>query len=84
MSLKENGKVPSMKWKIVKIIYSKTTFSFCKLCLTEKLFVLNALQDGKCLNKKTDCINKCRRQKKPLLKNVKDMKIWLEFLFLNV
>ena len=53
-SLRENNKIPSIKWKIVKIVYSKATSSFCKLCLTEKLFVLNASGDDKCLNKKTE------------------------------
>ena len=71
-SLRENNKIPSIKWKIVKIVYSKATSSFCKLCLTEKLFILNALGDDKCLNKETEFINKCRHQNKLLLKNVKD------------
>ena len=56
-----------MEDKIVKIVYSEAT-SFCKLCLTEKLVILNALGDDKCLNKK----NKYRHQNKLLLINVKD------------
>ena len=75
-SLGENNKIPSIKWKIVKIVYSKATSSFCKLCLTEKLFILNALGDDKCLNKKTEFINKCRHQNKLFLKNVKDNMDW--------
>ena len=75
-SLRENNKIPSIKWKIVKIVYSKATSSFCKLCLTEKLFILNALGDDKCLNKKTKFINKCHHQHKLLLKNVKDSMDW--------
>ena len=71
-SLRENNKIPPIKWKIVKIVYSKATSSFCKLCLTEKLFILNALGDDKCLNKETEFINKSRHQNKLLLKNVKD------------
>ena len=71
-SLRENNKIPPIKWKIVKIVYSKATSSFCKLCLTEKLFIFNALGDDKCLNEKTEFINKCRHQNKLLLKNVKD------------
>ena len=51
-SLRENNKIPSIRWKIVKIVCSKATSSFCKLCLTEKLFILNTLGDGNCLNKK--------------------------------
>ena len=71
-SLRENNKKPSIRWKIVKIVYSKATSSFCKLCLTEKLFILNTLGDGNCLNEKTEFINKYRHQNKLLLKNVKD------------
>ena len=73
-SLRENNKKASIKWKIVKIVYSKATSSFCNLCLTEKLFILNTLGDDNCLNKKTESINKCRHQNKLLLKNVKDSK----------
>ena len=68
-SLGENNKILSIKWKIV---YSKATSSFCKLCLTEKLFISNSFGDNKCLNKKTEFINKSRHQNKLLLKNVKD------------
>ena len=71
-SLRENNKMPSIKWKIFRIVHSKGASSFCKLCLTEKLFILNALGDDKCLNKKTEFINKYRHQNKLLLKNVKD------------
>ena len=56
-SLRENNKIPSIKWKIVKIVYSNTPSSFCKQCLTEKLFILNALGDDKCLKKKKEFIN---------------------------
>ena len=41
-SLRENNKIPSIKWKIVKIVYSKATSSSRKQYLTEKLFILNA------------------------------------------
>ena len=70
--LRENTKIPPIKWKITKKVYSKATSSFCKLCLTEKLFILSAFGDEKCLNKKTEFINKCWRQNKLLLKNAKD------------
>ena len=55
-SLRENNKILSIKWKIVKIVYSEATSSFCKLCLTEKLFNLNASGDDKGLNKKLNLI----------------------------
>ena len=51
-SLRENSKVPSIKWKIVKIVYSKTAPSFSTLCLTKKLFISMPSGDDKCLNKK--------------------------------
>ena len=38
----------------------------------EKLYILNGLGDERCLNKKSEFINKCRHQNKLLLKNVKD------------
>ena len=75
-SLRENNKIPSIKGKIVKIVGSQATSSFCKLCLTEKLFILNAFRhsnvNDKCLNKKNKFINKCGHQNILLLKNVKD------------
>ena len=37
-AIKRNGKVPSIKWKLVKIINSKTTATFGKICLTKDLF----------------------------------------------
>ena len=55
----------------MKVICSKTTSEFCKLCLMEKLYILNAFGDERCLNKISEFINKCRHQNKLLLKNVK-------------
>ena len=51
-SLRENDKILSFIWKMVKIVYSKARSSFCKLFLTERLLILNALGSDKCLNKK--------------------------------
>ena len=42
-SLRENDKIPWIKWKTVKIVFSNATSPFCKLCLTEKLFILKSL-----------------------------------------
>ena len=85
--LRENNKMPSIKWKILKILYSKAKSSYCKLRLTEKMFILNILMDGKCLNKKTEFINKYCHQNKLLLKNIKDSMdwnlVWI-FVFKNV
>ena len=56
----------------MKIIYCKAKSEFCKLCLMEKLYILNTLGDERCLNKRTEFISKCHHQNKLLLENVKD------------
>ena len=40
-----------INWKTMKIIYSQATLEFCKLCLMEKLYILNALADERCHSK---------------------------------
>ena len=71
-NLHEQNKIHTIVWSIVKKVYGKTRSDFCKLCLTEKYFILKALGDEKLLNKKSEFINKCRHQNRLLLKNVKD------------
>ena len=56
----------------MKTIYSRATSELCKLCLMDKFYILNALWNERCLNKRTEFISKCRHQNKLLLKNVKD------------
>ena len=60
-------KVSTTKWCIVRKINGKTKSDFCKLCLTEKYFILNKLVDNKLLNKKSEFFNKCHHHKKLLL-----------------
>ena len=45
--------------------------NFCKLYLTEKVFIMNALNDSQLLNKKSELINTCRHQNKLGLKGLK-------------
>ena len=71
-SLKNKNKIPTIKWKILKVIYSKTTSEFYKLYLIEKLYILSDLGDERCLNKKSEFINRCGHQNKLLLQSVKD------------
>ena len=71
-SLINENKTPIINWKILKTIYSKVAIDFCKLCLMEKLYILNALEDQRCLNMKSEFISKCGHQNKLLLKNIKD------------
>ena len=71
-SLINENKTQIINWKILKTIYSKATTDFCKLCLMEKLYILNTLGDERCLNKKLEFTSRCRHQNKLLLKNIKD------------
>ena len=68
--LTSSHKVPTIKWCIVRKIHGNAKSDFCKLCLTEKYFILNNLEDNKLLNKKSEFVNKCRHQKKLLISSV--------------
>ena len=68
--LQSAHEVPIIKWCIVREIHGNVKSDFCKLCLTEKYFILNNLADNKFLNKKSEFVNKCLHQKKLLLTNV--------------
>ena len=63
-SLINENKTQIIYWKILNIIYSKVKTDFCKLCLMAKFYILNALVDERCLNKKSEFINKCHHQNK--------------------
>ena len=41
--------------------------------LVEKLYIVTAYGDERCLNKRTELISKCHHQNKLLLKNAKDI-----------
>ena len=44
-NLKNQGIAPIVKWEIVQKFNSKVSPNFCKLCLTEKLFIIKSLDD---------------------------------------
>ena len=69
--LKDTNVAPTVTWKVVAKVFSDTKINFCKLCLTEKVFIINALNDSQLLNKKSELINTCRHQNKLLLKCLK-------------
>ena len=58
-------------WKVVSNVFSDPKINFCKLCLTEKVLIINVLNDTHLLNKKSELINACRHQNKFLLKCLK-------------
>ena len=70
-SLKSQGIIPKIKWRIVKKVNSVISSSYCKLCLTEKFYIIESLDDKNLLNKKSELVSKCRHHDKLLLCNVK-------------
>ena len=66
-ALKKDNIVPSIKWKILRIVRGKPTSNYCRLCLTEKFFIINSIGDNRVLNKRSEFVNKCRHQNKYLL-----------------
>ena len=71
MQLKDANITPIVTWKVVAKVFSDTKINFCKLCLTEKVFIINALNDSQLLNKKSELINTCRHQNNLLFKCLK-------------
>ena len=49
----------------------KSTIFFCKLCLSQKFFIIKPLNDPNLLNKKSELGNTCHHQSKLLLKSLK-------------
>ena len=68
--LKNEGKNPSIRWRIIKTVHSQVRTNYCKLCLTEKLIIINSLDDPNILNSRSEFISKCRHQNKLMIKSV--------------
>ena len=58
--LKDANVASTVTWKVVAEVFSDEKTNFCKLSLTEKVFIINALNDSQLLNKKSELINTCR------------------------
>ena len=67
--LKETGINPIVKWSIVEEIYSNTKLNYCKLCLLEKLYIVDFIDDNCLLNKRNEFVSGFKHQNKLLLKN---------------
>ena len=65
--LKDTNKGYNISWRLVKKVYGRPVRNFCKLCLTEKLFIIEYPNKDKLIN--SNCINKCRHESKYLLSN---------------
>ena len=61
----------TIKWSIVEKVNGKANSTRYNLCLAEKLWIINSINDENCLNKRSEFISKCRHLNKILLKNVK-------------
>ena len=66
-SLKDLNIIPIIKWE--SKIYGN--ISMCKLCLTEKLWIINSINnDDNLINKKLELMHKCRDINMFILRNV--------------
>ena len=69
--LKDQGKVPSIKWSIVaKVAPYRPGSGHCSLCTAEKTEIASHIRDKKCLNKRSELLAKCRHRRKFLLSSV--------------
>ena len=50
--LKDANISPVTEWSIVTKVLSKTQLNFCKLCLSEKFYIIKSLNDPNLINKK--------------------------------
>ena len=71
LSLKSQGIIPKIKWRIVKKVNSVVSSNYCKLYLTEKFCIIESLDYKNLLTKKSELVSKCRHQNKLLLCSVK-------------
>ena len=58
--LKETGICPIVKLTIVEKIYSNTKINYCKLCLSEKLYIIDFIDDHRLSNKRNEFISGCK------------------------
>ena len=66
--LRENGKEGKVNFEIMHQVLGKVKYGFCRLCLTEKMVIIENLEDENVLNTRDEFISKCRHQNAWLLK----------------
>ena len=69
--LKDGNISPVIESSIFTKVLSKTQLNFCKLCFSEKFYIIKSLNDPNLLNKKSELVNTCRHQSKLLLTSLK-------------
>ena len=60
----------TIKRNIMSIVHGTPKGGICKLCLTEKFWLLKHFKDEHLLNKKSEFISKCRHENKLLVESV--------------
>ena len=68
--LKDLNMTPTISWEIAAVIRGEARIDYCKLCLTEKLFIIKSIDNNQLLNKESELVNTCRHNKL-LLKSLK-------------
>ena len=51
---------PNISWEIESVIRCSARKDCCKLCLTEKLFIIKLFDSSQLLNKKSELVGTCR------------------------
>ena len=68
--LRDLQMTPKVSWEIAAVSKCETRIDSCKLCLTEKLFIIKSFDNNQLLNKKSELVNTCRHKNKLLLKSL--------------
>ena len=71
-SLKDGSKIPNVTYEVLHQVHGKPSIHFCRLCTTEKLVIIENLNDNTFLNKRSEFISKCRHINKFLIDPPKD------------
>ena len=70
--LKDEGRTANVKYEMLHKVKGKPRVNYCRLCSTEKLEIINNLDDSQCLNKRSEFISKCRHVNKYAITTAKD------------
>ena len=62
---------PKISWEIAVVIKCAARIDCCKLCVTEKLFIIKSFDNNQLLNKKSELANTDRHKNNLLLKSLK-------------
>ena len=68
-TLKDSNRNYDIKWKLLTKVNGRKVGNACKLCTTEKLYIIEYPKEEKLLN--SHCIEKCRHESKYMLSSYK-------------